>query len=92
MILQDFFVSNIPMNGKKTAIENIETKNVTQQTESKEVSTLSSSESSGAEVETRIKLIVKNPEIVLLDNQYDANAHCLVLNVSNQNHNWMTVY
>ncbi len=35
-----------------------------------------------ADVETRLKVCVKNPEIILLEDQHNANSNCLVLDVS----------
>jgi hypothetical protein len=35
-----------------------------------------------ATVETRVNILVKNPEILLLEDQRNANSNCLVLNVS----------
>jgi hypothetical protein len=35
-----------------------------------------------ADVETRLKVYVKNPEIILLEDQHNANSNCLVLDVS----------
>lgn len=32
-------------------------------------------------IETCVDLIIKNPEIILLDTQYDYNSNCLVLNM-----------
>ena len=34
-----------------------------------------------AEVETRIDVIVKNPEVILLEDQHNSNSNCLVLDV-----------
>jgi hypothetical protein len=33
------------------------------------------------ELETRVDVIVKNPEIILLEDQHNSNANCLVLDV-----------
>jgi hypothetical protein len=35
-----------------------------------------------AEVETRIDVIIKNPQIILLEDQHNGNSNCLVLDVS----------
>jgi len=34
------------------------------------------------DLETRIDVIVKNPEIILLEDQHNSNSNCLVLDVS----------
>jgi hypothetical protein len=45
---------------------------------------LVSSSDTEATVETRVNILVKNPEILLLEDQRNANSNCLVLNVSNR--------
>jgi hypothetical protein len=37
------------------------------------------------DVETRVDVLVKNPEIILLEDQLNSNSNCLVLNVSEIN-------
>ena len=37
--------------------------------------------SSTSTIETCVDLVIKNPEIILLDTQYDYNSNCLVLNM-----------
>ena len=37
------------------------------------------------DVETRLKVSVKNPEIILLEDQHNINSNCLVLDVSFSN-------
>lgn len=33
------------------------------------------------EIETRVDIIVKHPEVILLEDQHNANSNCLVLDV-----------
>ena len=35
-----------------------------------------------ANVDTKVKLLIKNPEVILLEDQHNANSNCLVLDVS----------
>lgn len=41
-----------------------------------------SASNTDADVETRLDIIVKNPEIILLEDQHNSNSNCLVLDVS----------
>jgi len=40
-----------------------------------------SSSNPDTEVETRVDVIVKNPEVILLEDQHNSNSNCLVLDV-----------
>ena len=40
-----------------------------------------STSTADTEVETRIDVIVKNPEVILLEDQHNSNSNCLVLDV-----------
>ncbi|CAF1256037.1 unnamed protein product [Rotaria sordida] len=71
IILKDFFMSNIPIDDKNKS-KNQEIIMTT--------STLSSIETTNNNVETRIDILVKNPEIILLEDQHNSNSNCLVLN------------
>jgi hypothetical protein len=35
-----------------------------------------------ADVETKLDVVIKNPEIILLEDQHNSNSNCLVLDVS----------
>jgi len=39
------------------------------------------SSTSKNEIETRIDVLIKNPEIIWIEHQHDANSNCLVLGV-----------
>ncbi len=34
------------------------------------------------DVETKLEVVIKNPEIILLEDQHNSNSNCLVLDVS----------
>lgn len=34
------------------------------------------------DIETRVDIIVKNPEVIILEDQQNSNSNCLVLDVS----------
>ncbi len=70
MILQDFFMPNLPI--ADPGIPAIERDRSIKPLES----------TSNSDIETRVDILVKNPEIILLENQKDSNSNCLVLNVS----------
>ncbi|CAF4608864.1 unnamed protein product [Rotaria sp. Silwood1] len=96
MILTDFFMSNLPINdtnkSKNQAIamtksnDILQTKKISTQYESNHshttmaTSTLSSIEATNTDVETRVDILLKNPEIILLEDQHNSNSNCLVLN------------
>ncbi len=66
MILQDFFMPNLPNRSEIPTTERDHS-----------ITPLANSD-----IETRVDILVKNPEIILLENQQDSNSNCLVLNVS----------
>jgi len=35
-----------------------------------------------ADVETKLDVVIRNPEIILLEDQHNSNSNCLVLDVS----------
>ena len=65
MTLKKFFVSNLPARQKKET----------------HTADDSPAKSSHIDVENIVDVIVKNPEIVLLEDQHDSNSNCIVLNV-----------
>ncbi|CAF4497379.1 unnamed protein product [Rotaria socialis] len=75
MILKEFFMSDLPIIDKNLQIsnDNIQTRTISKQHQSSETSTASA-------IDTRIEIVVKNPEIILLEDQHNANSHCIVLN------------
>ncbi|CAF3896761.1 unnamed protein product, partial [Rotaria magnacalcarata] len=75
MILKEFFMSDLPIidENLKISNDNIQTRTLSKQHQSSETSTASS-------IDTKIEIVVKNPEIILIEDQHNANSHCLVLN------------
>jgi hypothetical protein len=69
MILLDFFVSGLPMSD-----ENNQTRS--------HMPTMVTDLPSISQVKTRYDIIVKNSEILLLEDQHNNNSNCLVLDVS----------
>ncbi|CAF4656530.1 unnamed protein product [Rotaria sp. Silwood1] len=91
MTLEDFFVSGLPTDNAKTqqAITQIDQCESDQnQVKAAVVSPKSSqsttSQPSNADVETRLEVSVKNPEIILLEDYHDSNSNCLVLDLALQ--------
>ncbi|CAF3667368.1 unnamed protein product [Rotaria sp. Silwood1] len=91
MTLEDFFVSGLPTDNAKTqqAITQIDQCESDQnQVKTAVVSPKSSqsttSQPSNADVETRLEVSVKNPEIILLEDYHDSNSNCLVLDLALQ--------
>ena len=83
-------MSNLPTDDKNTsnnqAIETtISTDDIRTRKTSKQNQSSSSIENRGTNVETRVDILVKNPEIILLEDQQSPNSNCLVLNVNNIN-------
>jgi len=72
MILQEFFMSNLPKDKKNQIIESDHPHAI-------------SPSSSDNDIETRVDILVKNPEIILVEDQHNSNSNCLVLNVSKMN-------
>jgi hypothetical protein len=70
MILQDFFMSNLPINNANSM-----------NNQKSESSITTSTISSDSDIETRSRILIKNPEIILLEDQHNSNSNCLVLNV-----------
>jgi hypothetical protein len=69
IILKEFFMSNLPVDKTKQIIESEHSLTI----------------SSDTDVETRVDILVKNPEIILLEDQCNSNSNGLVLNVSRMN-------
>ncbi|CAF4323084.1 unnamed protein product [Rotaria sp. Silwood2] len=99
MILQDFFISGLPSSNAETpkqaeqqAITTLEqsendqtrTKIDEEPTSVAASSKPTTSQDADTEVETRIDVCVKNPEIILLEDQHNANSNCLVLDLALQ--------
>ena len=45
---------------------------------------LAATPNADAEVETALEVLVKHPEVILLEDQHNANSNCLVLDVSHR--------
>ncbi|CAF2782143.1 unnamed protein product [Rotaria sp. Silwood2] len=101
MILQDFFISGLPSSNAETpkqaeqqAIttleqsgnDQIQTKIDKEPTSVAASSKPTTGQDADTEVETRIDVSLKNPEIILLEDQHNANSNCLVLDLALQMH------
>ncbi|CAF4190264.1 unnamed protein product [Rotaria sp. Silwood2] len=91
MTLEDFFVSGLPSDNAETqhTITKIDqSENDQNQTKAEVVSSKSSqsttSQPSNGDVETRLEVSVKNPEIILLEDYHNSNSNCLVLDLALQ--------
>jgi len=69
MILQNFFMTNL-------STDNID---VSKNRNDSSIETLSSF--SDNDVETKVQILVKNPEMILLEDQHNSHSYCLALNV-----------
>ncbi|CAF0751812.1 unnamed protein product [Rotaria sordida] len=100
MILQDFFIAGLPTGvNKNVSSSNTSISTKTDQRASRPstvVQKLSTSLSKASapqspnlstedeEVETHVDVIVKNPEVILLEDQHKLNSNCLVLDLALQ--------
>ncbi|CAF3681386.1 unnamed protein product [Rotaria sordida] len=86
MTLQDFFISGLPSSNAETqqVITKVDqSENDQNQMKTTVVSAKSSqpttTQTSNVNVETRLEISVKNPEIILLEDYHNSNSNCLVL-------------
>ena len=85
MTLQDFFISGLPtaaapIEGAKVPLE----PQLSTVTDKKPAAAGPSKAPANvdADLETRIDVIIKNPQVILLEDQHNGNSNCLVLDVS----------
>jgi len=69
MILRDFFMLDDANRSKNQSSPN-------------DTSVANLTSSSDIDIDNRINILVKNPEIILLEDQQNSNSNCLVFNVS----------
>ncbi len=69
MILRDFFMLDDANRSKN-------------QSSSNDTSVANLTSSSDIDIDNRVNILVKNPEIILLEDQQNSNSNCLVFNVS----------
>lgn len=79
MILQDFFMSNLPTNNANISKSQISEQYQLNENDS---SITTSAASSDNDAETKMNIRFKNLEVILLENQHNSNSSCLVLNVT----------
>ncbi|CAF0945953.1 unnamed protein product [Adineta ricciae] len=97
MTLQDFFISGLPSGNAETKPQAITTTDrvdpdrisVAQDTKSSNApakpptpAAKPATPNADAEVETALDVLVKHPEVILLEDQHNANSNCLVLDLA----------
>jgi hypothetical protein len=65
------------------------------QSSSNDTSVPNLTSSSDIDIDNRVNILVKNPEIILLENQNNSNSNCLVFNVRKnklENKNFLLIF
>jgi hypothetical protein len=65
------------------------------QSSSNDTSVPNLTSSSDIDIDNRVNILVKNPEIILLENQNNSNSNCLVFNVRKnkfKNKNFLLIF